>query len=458
MKRAYPVLIRRAYLLAGALLAPGLPLVSAQAQDLPRARQTIATLASPVFHGRGYVRGGDQQAARYLQRRFRALGLQPLSPEYRQLFALDVNTFPGKLDLEFSFGMLRFPGLGSARRLRPGHDFIADPASGAGSVGGPFSAVPLVRLDTLVFTDAGTQRQLLRQPWHGGGLVLRAADERRLPMLPLPVRQHLDSAALRLTLVPKLTASLAAEQAPQMRLQVLDSVWNSLPGTGSGPTVALVAARVQATLRSQYQTQNIVGYLPGRIQPDSFLVVSAHYDHLGRMGRRMYFPGANDNASGVAMLLELAAHYARPENRPAYSLVFIAFGAEEAGLIGSRYFVEHPLVPLPRIRFLLNLDLLGTGEQGATVVNGRIWERQFAQLTDLNTAGRYLPALGARGRAANSDHYPFAERGVPAFFLYTRGGSPAYHDLYDRPENLSLAGFTGAFQLLRDFLNQQGAR
>ncbi|WP_139925529.1 M28 family metallopeptidase [Hymenobacter sp. DG01] len=458
MKHAYPLLLRQACHLAGAFLALGLPLAHAQAQDLPRAWQTITTLASPAFQGRGYVRGGDQKAARYLQKRFRALGLQPLTPDYRQPFVLDVNAFPGKLDLELSFGMLRFPGLGSAQRLRPGHDFIADPASGAGKVGGPFSAVPLVRFDTLTFTDAGAQQQLLRQAWHGGGLVLRAADERRLAMLPLPVRQHLDSAALRLTLVPKLTASLAAEQAPQMRLQVLDSVWTSLPGTGSGPTVALVASRVQATLRRQYQTQNIVGYLPGRIQPDSFLVVSAHYDHLGRMGRRTYFPGANDNASGIAMLLELAAHYARPENQPAYSLVFIAFGAEEAGLLGSRYFVEHPLVPLPRIHFLLNLDLLGTGEQGATVVNGRLWERQFAQLTDLNKAGQYLPALGARGRAANSDHYPFSERGVPAFFLYTRGGSPAYHDVHDRPENLSLAGFAGAFQLLRDFLNQQGAR
>lgn len=458
MKPAYPPLLWQAYLLAGAFLGVGLPLPHAQAQNLPRVRQTIATLASPAFQGRGYVREGDQKAARYLQKRFRALGLQPLTSNYRQPFVLDVNTFPGKLNLELSFGTLRFPGLGSARRLRPGHDFIADPASGGGKVGGPFSAVPLVRFDTLAFTDAAAQRQLLRQAWHGGGLVLRAADERRLPTLPLPVRQHLDSAVLRLTLVPNLTASLAAEQAPQMRLQVLDSVWNSLPGTGRGPTVALVAARVQATLRRQYQTQNIVGYLPGRIQPDSFLVVSAHYDHLGRMGRRTYFPGANDNASGVALLLELAAHYARPENRPAYSLVFIAFGAEEAGLIGSRYFVEHPLVPLPRIRFLLNLDLLGTGEQGATVVNGRLWERQFAQLTDLNTAGQYLPALGARGRAANSDHYPFSERGVPAFFLYTRGGSPAYHDVHDQPENLSLAGFAGAFQLLRDFLNQQGAR
>ncbi|WP_170172455.1 M28 family metallopeptidase [Hymenobacter rigui] len=429
----------------------------AHSQDMPRVRRTISTLASPAFQGRGYVRDGDKKAAQYLCQRFEQLGLQPLAPGYRQSFTLDVNSFPGALKLELNLGMLRFPVLGSTRRLRPGIDFIAAPASGSGKVGGPFSAVPIWRFDTLTFTSSTAQQLLLRHPWHGGGLVLRAADERRLITLPLPLRQHLDSAALRLTLVPKLTASLAPDQATQMRLEVLEPVWNSIPSTASGPTVALVAARVEAKLQRQYHTQNIVGYLPGRIQPDSFLVVTAHYDHLGTMGRRTYFPGANDNASGTAMLLELAAYYARPENRPAYSLVFIGFGAEEAGLIGSQYFVEHPLVPLNRIRFLLNLDLLGTGSEGATVVNGRVFERQFQQLQQLNAEHRYLPALGARGRAANSDHYHFSEQGVPAFFLYTRGGTTAYHDVEDRPETLPLTTFPQVFQLLRDFLNLQGA-
>ncbi len=175
------------------------------------------------------------------------------------------------------------------------------------------------------------------------------------------------------------------------------------------------------------------------------------------MGKKVYFPGANDNASGVALLLELAAHYARPENRPACSVVFLLFGAEEAGLVGSSYFVQHPLVPLARIKFLLNLDLLGTGEQGATVVNGRVHEAAFRRLTALNDAHHYLPSLAARGRAANSDHFPFSEAGVPAFFMYTRGGSAAYHDVSDRPAALSLAGFAGAFGLARDFLDGLGA-
>ncbi|HEX8505745.1 MAG TPA: M28 family peptidase, partial [Hymenobacter sp.] len=112
---------------------------------------------------------------------------------------------------------------------------------------------------------------------------------------------------------------------------------------------------------------------------------------------------------------------------------------------------------LARIKFLFNLDLLGTGEQGATVVNGRVLEGPYRRLAAINEAHHYLPALGARGPAANSDHFPFSQAGVPAFFLYTRGGSTAYHDVNDRPAALSLAGFAGAFGLVRDFLNGMGA-
>jgi aminopeptidase YwaD len=260
------------------------------------------------------------------------------------------------------------------------------------------------------------------------------------------LRHSLEVASARITLVPqKLTASLSAEQSSQIRLQLLTSRWRQ--------DLPLLTIDVEASLKHRYPTQNIVGYLPGRIQSDSFLVVTAHYDHLGQMGSHTYFPGANDNASGTAMLLELAAYYAQPEHQPCYSLVFIAFGAEEAGLVGSRYFVEHPLIQLSRIRFLVNLDLLGTGDEGVTVVNGREFLSQFQLLQRLNESQRAVPSLAARGRAANSDHFPFSELGVPAFFLYTRGGITGYHDVHDRAETLPLTAFANVFGLLRAFLN-----
>ena len=421
-----------------------------------RARRTIKALAAPGLYGRGYVKQGEHLAAAYLRQRLSALKLTPLATNYTQPFTLDVNTFPGVVSAS-----IKADGLaGKMTSWKAGMACIAAPNSGTGTAKGR-----LLLLDTLVFTKASVQARYLRTQWSGRVLLLRAADANRLATLPDPLRQRLNAAAAWITVVPKLTASLAAEQAAQPRVEVLaDKVpmWldkaifgDTATGAPQGRTV-WSTVRVEARLQRNYPTQNLAAVVRGSIRPDSFLIVSAHYDHLGTMGKDVYFPGANDNASGVALLLELAAHYARPENRPAYSVIFLLFGAEEAGLVGSSYFVAHPLVPLKSIKFLFNLDLLGTGEQGATVVNGRLLETPYRRLTAINEAHHYLPALGARGRAANSDHFPFSEAKVPAFFLYTRGGSAAYHDVNDRPEALSLAGFAGAFGLVRDFLNEEG--
>jgi aminopeptidase YwaD len=431
----------------------------AQGPDLARTRRTIATLAAPKMHGRGYVQNGEHQAAAYLRSELHKLGLQPLAPEYTQPFRLDVNTFPGALTLTLASG--------HPHSLSPGRDFIAAPESAPCPVAKTFYAYPL---DTLLLTDSATVRRYsagLRgtiadsksTPWVQGitptALVMRARDEARLNRLPA-LQKFFAASQPRLVLAPKLTASLAPEQAPQTRLEVLASSW---PTDSAGqPLAQLITLQVNAQLEHDYPTQNLAAIVRGSTQPDSFLVVTAHYDHLGMMGKNVYFPGANDNASGVALLLELAAYYARPANRPAYSVVFLLFGAEEAGLVGSSYFVAHPLMPLQSIKFLVNLDLLGTGEEGATVVNGKIHELAYQRLIALNNAHHYLPRLTARGRAANSDHFPFSEAGVPSFFLYTRGGSQAYHDINDQPAALSLVGFAGVFGLVRDFLNELGAR
>jgi Zn-dependent M28 family amino/carboxypeptidase len=172
------------------------------------------------------------------------------------------------------------------------------------------------------------------------------------------------------------------------------------------------------------------------------------------MGKDTYFPGANDNASGTTMLLELAQHYSQPQNQPEYSMVFMAFGAEEAGLIGSRYYVQHPLFPIREIKFMINLDLVGTGDEGMTVVNAVDLPDQFNLLTRINEQKGYMPKINKRTNAPNSDHYFFATKGVKAIFIYTLGGIKAYHDIYDRAETLPLTKFKELFGLLTDFIEE----
>jgi hypothetical protein len=353
--------------------------------------------------GRGYLYRGHEKAARYLELSFRRAGLRPAGGSFLQEFDIRQNVFPQSPALYLN-----------GRKLQPGRDFIPAPASP--SVHGNF------KMDTLPEKSA-SQALLLRekQEFKESGLVA--------------------SPKLLIRRQKKLTHSLAQESRGIPEFRILDSLLLK--------NDSMAEIKLQAEVRD-IKTQNVMGMVKGTQQPDSFLVLCAHYDHLGSLGRNTWFPGANDNASGVAMLLELAA--AIVEKPLPYSVLFVAFSGEEAGLLGSSFMAENPPVPLSKIRFLFNLDLIGFGEKGATVVNATLHPQEFARLQRLNEEGNYLPEIKARGKAANSDHYPFSEKGVPAFFMYLMGGPAYYHDVHDRTETLSLRGMRGSFRLIMAFL------
>jgi aminopeptidase YwaD len=188
----------------------------------------------------------------------------------------------------------------------------------------------------------------------------------------------------------------------------------------------------------------------GAKYPDSFLVISAHYDHLGKMGEETMFPGANDNASGVAMMLDLMRKI--KANPLPYSVAFMAFGGEEIGLLGSLYYTEKPLFPLSKISMLINLDLMGTGDKGMTVVNATLFPDEFRDLQLLNITNDYLPTVNPRGKASNSDHYYFAEKGVKAFFFYLMGEYCCYHDTGDSADAVTFSRYNQAFTLIHQFM------
>lgn len=104
----------------------------------------------------------------------------------------------------------------------------------------------------------------------------------------------------------------------------------------------------------RYISENILGVLPGK--KDEIIVISAHYDHLGIINGEMY-PGANDNASGVACIMEMISHLHDKERER--TILFVFWGAEEMGLLGSRAFCQNPTIPLDNIKFVINLDSIG---------------------------------------------------------------------------------------------------
>jgi aminopeptidase YwaD len=221
------------------------------------------------------------------------------------------------------------------------------------------------------------------------------------------------------------------------------------------PDAAFISIRFSSQFLPRYNTSNVAGYVMGSQKPDSFIVFMAHYDHLGRMGEETMYPGANDNASGTATVLDLARHYSSLPEPPPYSIAFLLFSGEEAGLLGSFHFAENPLFPLSSIRFAVNLDMVGTGSEGLRAVNGSIHTEEFNILKTLNDECSCLPEVGGRGESANSDHYPFHAKGVKTFFIFTLGKEHRhYHVPADVIETLPFTGYNSLFKLLTGFADK----
>ena len=344
-------------------------------QDIEFGKKIVDTLTSPFFWGRGYTNDGMKKAADFLSSQFKLYGLQPMKGNsFLQSFSYPANTFPGRMEVTIN-----------GKELTPGKDYIISPESR-----GIKGKDNLEQVDSVQFLNRENR------------LIVKLED--------------------------KLTWSVAPEQADYTVIQLDKKALGGLPGS--------FEVNIENKLVKNFKTANVCGIIKGTEKPDSVIMITAHYDHLGGMGKDTYFPGANDNASGIALLLNLAHYYAG--NPQPYSIGFICFAGEEAGLIGSKYFTEHPLVDLKNIRFLINTDLAGTGEEGITVVNATEFPKEFAWMNEVNDKEKLFVKINSRGKAANSDHYFFTEKGVPAFFFYTMGGIKAYHDVFDKARTLPL--------------------
>lgn len=401
--------------------------LTSKAQNMQRVQQTIDTLCSQTMLGRGYVNKGDIIAANYIKKRFEEIGVKPIKEKYFQYFKLDINTFPKKIKLKLG-----------KQKLQIGEDFILNSISKSGK-----GRAKILHLDTAIFTNKEVQQSFLDQKVSKTAIVYDQKYQTKFLDLPREVFEKIYQAKAIIELQStKLTASLSSQQItnPYFQLKKEDFDFEAKK----------IKFRVEAELIKNRISQNVLGFIEGTQEPDSFLVLTGHYDHLGAMGQA-YFPGANDNASGISMILEMANYYAKNPHK--YSILLIAFGAEEAGLIGSRYYVHSPWVNLENMKVLVNLDLVGTGDEGMTIVNGAIFKEDFEKILQINKDKKYLPTIKKRGVAANSDHYFFSENGVKAFFFYTLGGITAYHDINDIAKTLPLTRYKEVFALIKDYLN-----
>ena len=400
------------------------------AQDINYLKTQAEVLASDKMNGRGYVDDGLEKAAGYIHHQFDSLGLKSFEKDYCQKFKFPVNTFPGEIFLSIDH-----------EELIPGRDYLTDPSSGS-SVG---------IYEPLVFNQENLkdlpEPGRLIIPGKKLLLVLDASgieDRDELRYIEFLKNEHADHLPVIFLTEQKLTWSVSNQSKKHAIIVLKQELYPS--------DTKSVELRIKNKFLNKYEAMNLVGFVKGKQEPDSFIVFTAHYDHLGKMGESAVFNGGNDNASGCAFLLELARHYSEQKNN--YSMVFMAFAGEEAGLVGSKYYTENPLFELNKIKFLLNMDLMGYGDEGITVVNGTLFEKEFRSLTQINSHDSLLTKIKMRGPAANSDHYWFTQKGVPSFFIYTMGGDPAYHDIYDVYENLTFVEFEDLFNLITQFISE----
>jgi Zn-dependent M28 family amino/carboxypeptidase len=241
-------------------------------------------------------------------------------------------------------------------------------------------------------------------------------------------------------------------------ITISKDVANAMLGTntytkGSFATqVNLVATKATENLESS----NVVGYIPGTDKKDEYLVLSAHYDHLGKKGDVIWY-GADDDGSGTVSVMQMAETFAQASKKgkgPRRSVVFIIVSGEEKGLWGSDYYSEHPLFPLDKTTANLNTDMVGrvdTERQTADSLN-------YVYVIGHDKLSTDLPIINEAANKASSnltldykyddpadknmiyyrsDHYNFAKKGIPVLFYYDGMLLADYHKPTDTIEKIN---------------------
>ncbi|WP_131538077.1 M28 family peptidase [Pedobacter nototheniae] len=189
---------------------------------------------------------------------------------------------------------------------------------------------------------------------------------------------------------------------------------------------------------------NIVGYIPGK--SGNVVVISAHYDHLGIV-KDVIFNGADDNASGVAGLLKIAAYFSK--NKPNNTLIFAAFDAEEVGLQGAKAFVSNPPVPINTISLNLNMDMISHSDKGELYVCGTFKYPELKKYVVNNNPkikvllGHDDPKLGHEDWTNQSDQGAFNSKNIP-FLYFGVEDHKDYHQSTDKFETITQSFFNDA--------------
>ena len=400
------------------------------AQDMNYTKRVVKDLSSNAFFGRGYVNRGDSLAALYLKKEFKSIRLKGLSPDYYQSYVTPMSTFPKDPVLVVG-----------DKKLESASEFFVYPSSP--SIKGEY---PLVWLDKSVMTDGKALKSFLEKDLSSSFVVVDSAglgNKELFFFASRLVKENVFHAKGIILRVEKLKYTARTFKSDLVKLVVKTNVLDT--------TMHKITVDIENRFILEYHTQNLMGYIPGK--SDTCVIFTAHYDHLGMMGSKIY-PGAIDNASGVSMVLNLARYFKKKHRRPKYTLVFMLFSGEEAGLLGSKYYVSHPLFPLEKTKIVVNFDMVGTGSRGVYLFNSKTVPDMLKRFEDINKKKNYVFKFHGTGEAACSDHASFHARDVKTVSFYSDGDNEDYHEITDVGEKVPYTQYEGIFKFVRDFTDQ----
>ncbi len=446
-------------------LARGLRAITAEAM-----LADVEILAGPDFSGRLSGDPGYEAAARWCARRFDRLGLVPggdngtflqrLTIEYNQIQGTptllvtgpDAEAVAAELGRDFTCRGFTGSGTVDAPVVFAGYG-LSSPHLGYDDYGGldvqgkvvlVYKRLPSWSPDTLSW-DAwhGTPRgkaAIARQ--HGAAAILWFDAPREGDWAPHrgPIGSVMHGGGAYLPDMPHLEIDIALADRLLGRTgeaQRLQAAIDSLRSPRSRALASRATLSVQAFYDPARETCNVIAVLPGGdpVLKDEALIIGAHLDHVGRQSPDIYFPGANDNASGTAAVLRLAEAFRSAGQAPRRSVVFVLFAGEESGLVGSEFHAANPLFATDRTVAMFNFDCVACGDSiriGGGESAPELW--QIARALDAEGANRTVAATWPGGGA---DATPFFALGIPTLYWVTTSGYAHLHAVTDTPATLN---------------------
>ncbi|MBA4312868.1 MAG: hypothetical protein C0417_09585 [Chlorobiaceae bacterium] len=440
---------------------PGLSIISQK-----NLMKTVTFLSSKELGGRLSGSEGYNKAASYMASEFSKLKLKPFGDSaYYQKLNVEYNEIysPVKLNL-IEDGKV-------TKEYKLGKDFVCRELTGSGHITAPvvfcgyglskpefgyddYAAVNVKGKIVIVFKSNPSWKMNDTSNWGNGYPRFKAKLAKEHGAVGMLIVSLPNDAKPQTTIISVLEGGGEQdENFPQFHIDIpiADEI---LAGSGftlkdlqtkidssKQPFVVQTASTIEMEVHSKYTkekpTMNIVGKLEGS-DPElrnEYVVVGAHLDHVGEQAGEIYAPGANDNASGSAAVLEIARAFIKGKIKPKRSIIFVLFASEELGLIGSKYFVDNPPVPLEKITAMINLDCIGYGDS-IQVGNGKsspnLWNvahHQDSLFTKM--------MVGATWSGGGADAGPFHDKGIPAAYFVTTNSYTHLHCMTDTPETLN---------------------